>query len=213
MRPSSRWTILEAGAGKGQLTIPLLRRLPGSTSYIAVDSSRGAYRDWLPQLTRLLDATRLRERVRVLNEDVRRMLSVKSQSVNAIVSNELLCDLPREAQLARAFREFRNTLVLAAILIHGEWSSVPRKDQKSFQVTHNPSWNPDQLSIQASNAGFVGIEFCFFDTTLKFKGESAEREVESWAPAKHFLPKNKHILRKHGMRLPPEHIIFCHKPR
>lgn len=97
-------------------------------------------------------------------------------------------------------------------MIHGEWSSVPWKDKKSFEVTHNPSWNPDQLYIQALKTGFTGIEIYYFDTTLRFHGKAAEREVESWAPAKHFLPKNKHILRRHGMRLSPEHIISCHKP-
>ncbi len=141
------------------------------------------------------------------------MRSVKSASVNAIVSNELLCDLPKEPQLASAFREFNRVLVQGGRMIHGEWSSVPRKHKKSFQVTHNPSWNPDQLYIQALRAGFRGIKIYYFDTTLRFQGEAAEREVESWAPAKHFLPKNKHVLRRHGMQLPPEHIIFCHKPQ
>ncbi len=141
------------------------------------------------------------------------MRSVKGGSVNAIISNELLCDLPREAKLASGFREFNRVLVQGGRMIHGEWSSVPRKGKKSFQVTHSPSWNPDQLFIQAFKAGFREIEIYYFDTTITFRGESAQKEVESWAPARHFLPKNKHLLRKHGMRLPPEHIIFCRKPR
>ncbi len=35
--------ILEAGCGKGQLTIPLLSKLPRRIKFIAVDSSRGSY--------------------------------------------------------------------------------------------------------------------------------------------------------------------------
>lgn len=206
-------TILEGGAGKGQLTIPLLRRLPVSTRYIAVDSSKGPYFDWLPQLANSLDGTKFRSRVQVLKEDVRRMRRVRSESVDAVVSNELLCDLPKEQQIADAFREFDRVLVNGGRMVHGEWSSVPQKDHGPFLVTHSPSWNPDQLHIQGLKAGFREMEIFYFSTSLVFKGEAAEKEVQSWAPTRHFLPKNRAILRSNGMRIPPEHVIVCRKPR
>ena len=212
MHPRPRWTILEGGAGKGQLTIPLLRKLPTTTRYVAVDSSRGAYSRWLQELEVALKETGLLKRVQILNEDVKRMKSVKSQSVNAVVSNELLCDLPREPQLTTAFREFNRVLIPGSLMVHGEWSSVPQKNKTLFRVSHHPAWNPDKLHVMAKKEGFRDVEFYYFDMVMTFRGEAADKEVESWAPAKHFLLKNKKLLWKHGMRLPPEHLIVCRKP-
>jgi hypothetical protein len=140
------------------------------------------------------------------------MKSVKSESANAVVSNELLCDLPREPQLIQAFEEFNRVLLPGGCMIHGEWSSIPQEDKTIFKVTHHPAWNPDQLDTVAKKAGFRGVEFCYFDAVMIFLGEAAQREVESWAPEKHFLPKNKKLLLKHGMQLPPEHVMVCRKP-
>src|SRR5438046_5998694 len=73
-------TILEAGCGRGQLTIPLLGKLPTSARMIAVDSSKGPYAGWLNELAATLHGRRLGHRVRVVDSDVRDRKSTRLNS-------------------------------------------------------------------------------------------------------------------------------------
>src|ERR1700756_2595321 len=58
--------VLEAGCGKGQLTLPLIEMLPKGAQMIAIDSSRGPYAGWLTELKTRLMNKGLEERVRVI---------------------------------------------------------------------------------------------------------------------------------------------------
>src|SRR5438552_18889485 len=91
--------ILEAGCGKGQLTIPLLRRLPRNVKMIAIDSSKGPYAGWLKELSQKLQTARLEKRVQPIKCDASRIRGIEDESVDIVVSNDLLCDLPYDWQL------------------------------------------------------------------------------------------------------------------
>src|SRR6059036_537500 len=64
--------ILEAGCGKGQLTIPMIQKLPKSVKLIAVDSSIGPYLGWLDELTSKIRRLGLEQRVHLNKSDVRK---------------------------------------------------------------------------------------------------------------------------------------------
>src|SRR5690348_11422404 len=102
--------ILEAGCGKGQLTIPLLRRLPAKVRMIAIDSSKGPYNGWLNELRRELRTFGLEKRVQAIKSDARRITGIEAESIDIVVSNELLCDLPDDFQLEKALSEFYRIL-------------------------------------------------------------------------------------------------------
>src|SRR3989454_9036434 len=104
VKPST--VILEAGCGKGQLTFPMIQKLPKSVKLIAVDSSIGPYLGWLDEFASKIHRSGLERRVHLLRSDVRRIKGVKDNSVDIVVSNELLCDLPRKDQLVKALNEF-----------------------------------------------------------------------------------------------------------
>src|SRR5881397_3586267 len=74
--------MLEAGCGRGQLTIPLLRRLPKSVKMIAIDSSKGPYANWLKELSHELQDPGLERRVQPIRSDARRIKGVKDSSVD-----------------------------------------------------------------------------------------------------------------------------------
>src|SRR6266568_4310436 len=93
--------ILEAGCGKGQLTIPLISKLPRNVKMIAIDSSAGPYAGWLKELAKKLRTDGSEKRVRLIRSDARRIKSVEDESVDVVVSNELLCDLPYDKLLKR----------------------------------------------------------------------------------------------------------------
>src|SRR2546429_2138844 len=72
-------TILEAGCGRGQLTKPLLGKLPTSARMIPVDSSKGPYSCWLNELAPTLHGRKLRHRVRGVDSDGRHLEAVDTQ--------------------------------------------------------------------------------------------------------------------------------------
>lgn len=206
-------TILEAGCGRGQLTIPLLGKLPTSARMIAVDSSKGPYAGWLNELETKLHRRGLAPRVRVLNSDVRQLKDVDTESVDGVVSNELLCDLPRKAQLQKALREFYRVLRPGGIMVHGEWSSCPTAEPEGLLIKHWPSWTPDQLFVLMREAGFRSFRVTYFDTTIHLGYENAVEELRTWGWTERLLKEQVRLLKKQGIEIPFEHLISCKKEK
>ena len=203
--------MLEAGCGRGQLTIPLLRRLPKSVKMIAIDSSKGPYASWLKELSQELRTAGLEKQVHPIKSDARRIKGVKDSSVDIVVSNELLCDLPFDSQLEKALREFYRILRPGGFMIHGEWSSSPAAEPQAFLVKHWPSWTPDQLFSIMRKSGFHDFQITYFETTIHFGYENALEELQTWGATKKFLRRNDKMLKREGIELPYEHIVQCEK--
>jgi SAM-dependent methyltransferase len=206
-------TILEAGCGRGQLTIPLLKKLPASTRMIAVDSSKGPYAGWLNELAATLHSRGLDHRVRVLDSDVRHLGEIDMESVDVVVSNELICDLPRKAQLQKALREFYRVLRPGGIMVHGEWSSFPTSGPQGFLIRHWPTWNPDQLFALMRDGGFHSFRVTYYDTTIHLGYENALGELRVWGATERLLEREDRLLRHQGIDLPFEHVIRCQKEK
>jgi len=203
--------ILEAGCGKGQLTIPLLKRLPREVKMIAIDSSKGPYAGWLKGLSQELRTAGLEKRVRLFKSDARSIRGIEDECVDIIVSNELLCDLPYDSQLEKALTEFHRILRPGGFMIHGEWSSSPAAEPQAFLVRHWPSWTPDQLiSIMRKN-GFHDFQVTYFETTIHFGYKNALEELQTWGATEKFLMSNDEVLKREGIELPYEHIVQCEK--
>lgn len=209
--PNKIRTILEAGCGRGQLTIPLLEKLPASTKMIAVDSSKGPYVGWLKELIASLHSRGLEHRVRAVNSDVRHLDGVNDEAVDVVVSNELICDLYRRPQLRKALRQFYRILRPGGIMVHGEWSSFPTSRPQGFLIRHWPTWNPDQLFAFMKEEGFHHFQVTYFDTTLRLGYENAVEELRAWGATQRLLKRETKLLRQQGIDLPFEHVIRCEK--
>ncbi len=203
--------ILEAGCGRGQLTIPLLRRLPANVKMIAIDSSKGPYGGWLKELSQELRTAGLEKRVQQIKSDARRIKGVDDASVDIVVSNELLCDLPFDSQLEKALTEFYRILRPGGFMIHGEWLSSPAVEPQAFLIEHWPSWTPDQLFAIMRKNGFHGFQVTYFGTTIHFGYENAVEELRSWGAKETFLKRYDKLLKREGIELPFEHIVQCQK--
>ena len=203
--------VLEAGCGKGQLTIPFLQMLPKGVRMIAIDSSRGPYTGWLTELKSNLRDEGLEERVQVIKTDVRGIRGVRDMSVDLVFSNELLCDLPYDRDLEDALGEFRRVLRPHGLMVHGEWSSFSAVEPQAFLVKHWPSWSPDQLFPIMRRYGFGGFGVSYFDTTIHFGYENAVGELRSWGADNRFLKRHEKLLKEEGLDLPFEHVIRCQK--
>jgi len=203
--------VLEAGCGRGQLTIPLLRRLPKNVRMIAIDSAKGPYAGWLKELSRELRTARLEKRVHPIKSDARRIKGIEDASVDIVVSNELICDLPYDSQLEKALTEFYRILRPGGFMIHGEWSSSPAVEPQAFLIKHWPSWTPDQLFSIMRKRGFHEFQVTYFGTTIHFGYESALKELRTWGATETFLKHHDKMLRRDGIELPYEHIVQCEK--
>ncbi len=204
--------VLEVGAGKGQLTVPLLKRLRNSVRLIAADSSRGPYAGWLEELPFVIARNGLEGRVQLLRADARKLVGVENRSVDLIVSNELLCDLTREGHLRAACKEFYRVLKPGGVMVHGEWSAVAEDRSQAVMVKHWPSWSPDQLFAVMKKSGFSDFHVTYFDTTIKFSYRPALEELRGWGASESLLERYDMSLKHYGIRLPSEHIVRCRKP-
>lgn len=213
--------ILEAGSGKGQLTFPLIASLRRGARLITVDSSKGPYKESLEQFHSDLKRQRGSFRVLPIKSDVRKMSTVRDASVDAVISNELLCDLRNEVQLSRALREFHRVLRPGGVMVHGEWSSCPANLAQRMTInadsptgTSTPSkfWNPDELIVVMDHVGFEQFSTTYFDTTMRLRYPAAVEELRNWGVRESFLKRNDSLLRRYGIELPFEHIVTCRKP-
>ncbi|HYY92738.1 MAG TPA: class I SAM-dependent methyltransferase [Candidatus Dormibacteraeota bacterium] len=213
-------TILEAGSGRGQLTIPLIDKLPRRIRLIAMDSSTGPYQGSFEVLVSKLHSGHQQSRVHHLPSDVRRIKGVADNSVDVVISNELLCDLKSETQILKAFREFHRVLRPKGIMVHGEWTSIPDNEAQRITIradgpegTDTPSrfWNPDELSSLMRATGFQQVCAGYFETSMSLGYEAAVRELQNWGVRRAFLKRNDRLLRRYGIQLPFEHVIRCQK--
>jgi len=123
-------TILEAGCGSGQLTIPFVRKvIPVKPSFkvIALDLSAGPYNGLLDILKNRLREERLAALITPVNADVRDMDVIKDESVDLVISNETLCELDRNG-LEMALREFYRVLKSDWQMMHGELIQASEND-------------------------------------------------------------------------------------
>jgi len=218
--------ILEAGCGKGELTVPLamrVRKIGRDIRIVALDSSVGPYEGDADVLKKNLQEQGLQERVTPIAEDVRNMKSIESESVDIVLSHELLCDLDRKG-LERAMGEFHRVLKAKGQMAHGELSPVPENeaqqllieaDANSVETTRpKPEWfSPysDEVAAVMHKTGFKKIGTIYFETKIRLDYEMAIARLRDWKIAPAFIQKRSGDIRKFGLELPMEHVIFCEK--
>ncbi len=205
--------ILEAGCGSGGLTVPLLSLLNPSL-YICYDIYSGVYKKSLQKI-------REKEVDTLVIGDVRNM-SFHTESVDIVLSNELLCELTRDGA-RKAVKEFYRVLKPGGIFAHGCLSPyaeneaqelVIRSDAYSAEPIFPREWfSPpaDELAGMLHQVGFSVIGVRYFEETIKFEGDIAFEQVRSWVTKPEFFEEYSEDLREYGLEYPMEQIIYCQK--
>jgi ubiquinone/menaquinone biosynthesis C-methylase UbiE len=208
-------TILEAGCGSGQLTVPFVRkvmRVKPSFRVLALD------------LKARLREEKLEELIKPLNADVRNMAVIADESVDLVVSNETLCELDRNG-LEMALREFYRVLKSGGQMVHGELIQAFENDAQRLLIEANlhspetslprPEWvSPfsDQVSAQLHKIGFKDITVKYFETNVKFHGFNvALKKLRQWHVDSAFIKERLQDIKRYGLEYPMEHLIFCRK--
>jgi ubiquinone/menaquinone biosynthesis C-methylase UbiE len=218
--------ILEVGAGRGQLTIPLVKKLKeikGDFRVIALDTSTGPYKDALETLKRSLRKEMLEDLVMVVNADVRNMNTIGTENVDVIISNETLCELNREG-LERAIQEFYRILKLDGEMAHSELIPVAENEAQRLVIDANarsmetslprPEWlSPfsDEVAAVMHRTGFKKIRTEYFETRVRMDFDTAISKLKEWTVHPNWIREHLDELRRFGLELPMEHVIFCEK--
>jgi ubiquinone/menaquinone biosynthesis C-methylase UbiE len=220
-------TILEAGCGSGQLTVPFVRkamRVKPRFRVLALDLSAGPYRGHLDLLKARLREEKLKEVITPLNADVRNMDIVADESVDLVISNETLCELDRNG-LELALREFYRVLKSGGQMVHGELIQAFENDAQKLLIEANmhslemslprPEWvSPfsDEVAAQLHKIGFKDITVRYFETNVKFHGFNvALKKLKQWHVDPAFIKEHLQDIKRHGLEYPMEHLIFCRK--
>jgi SAM-dependent methyltransferase len=211
---SDNSTVLEAGCGNGALTSHLLS-LNNYSKYICYDLYSGVYTDSLQEiLERKLN-------VDIVMGDVREM-SFRSNTIDTIFSNELLCDLTRN-DARKAVAEFYRILKDGGIYVHGVLSPYPENraqelvilaDQYSAEPIFPSEWfSPpaDELAGLLHQEGFSSIGVRYFDESLRFEGDCVFEILKEWVIMPEFFDYYTNDLRECGLELPLEQVIYCRK--
>jgi len=218
--------ILEVGAGRGQLTIPLVKKrkeIGGYFRVIALDTSTGPYEGVLETLKRSLRKEKLEDLVMVVNGDVRNMNTIGTESVDLIISNETLCELNREG-LEKAVQEFYRILKPDGEMAHGELIPVAENEAQRLIIDANaysmetslpkPEWlSPfsDEVAAVMHRTGFTNIRTEYFETKVKMDFDTAMSKLKEWTVHPNWIRDHLDEVRTFGLELPMEHVLFCKK--
>jgi len=217
--------ILEAGCGGGQLTIPFVKgvsKIKENFKVIAFDISAGPYEGDLEILKGRIRKERLEALVFSVKGDVRDMKEMADESVDLIISNELLCDLDKKG-LEKAIQEFYRILRRGGMMAHGELNPIPENEAQRLLIRADaysieslrpkPKWfSPfsDEVAALMHKTGFKDIAVKYFETGTKMGYKEAIEYLKRWVKQDFIKTYQKH-LRKHGIEFPIEHVIFCKK--
>ncbi|MDG6221223.1 MAG: class I SAM-dependent methyltransferase, partial [Candidatus Thermoplasmatota archaeon] len=101
----SRAVVLEAGSGRGNVTLPILSLIERNLAkYMCYDLDEGPYQGCLSELKQKLSVLGLRK-VEIMKGDVMDMRQIASGTIDLVIANELLCDLTKEG-VNKAMAEF-----------------------------------------------------------------------------------------------------------
>ncbi len=217
--------VLEAGCGRGQLTFPLAERMGERCKIIAFDISSGPYSGVLGALGRAVREKKLGGVIKMAKGDVRNMFDIKDESVDLVISNELLCELDRRG-LKSAMGELHRILKRGRQMVHAELSPFSEnKAQELFikanfysmeTMTPRPSWfspTADEIAVNLRRTGFKKIHVKYFETNLKLGFNIAVRQLRRWKTAPTFLSRYEKELREYGWNILWNMLSYAKNPR
>lgn len=218
-------TVLEAGCGAGQFTVPFVKRvgkIKENFTLIALDVSTGPYEGDLTILKRRLQKRKIKKFIVPVKGDVRKM-TIESESIDIIVSNELFCDLDRKG-LERALHEFYRVLRSNGQMIHGELDPSAENEAQRLLIEANafsletvkpePKWfspSSHEVAMLVRRTGFKNLVVKYFETNVKMSYSLAIKKLKEWKINPTFVERRWKELKRYGLEFPKEHVIFCNK--
>ncbi len=141
MLPKTRGVLVEIGCGKGQLTIPLAKRVPGYR-IIALDRYRGPYKGNQTELSSTIASNGMKRRIKVVVSDYTAWLTSQPDAKHdGIVSSEFLPEITSKG-MGSFFAQCFRILKTGGVTIHSFLSPQPRNDRQRrlIEADSDPRW-------------------------------------------------------------------------
>lgn len=216
--------LVEIGCGKGQLTLPLAKRL-AKYKLIAVDNYGPQYSAWQRKFKSYLVPARLKGRIRLFVSDYLDWLSKEVPGdYGAVISSEFLPDIDsRELPifLSQCFR----VLKPGGITIHAFLSPVPKNARQRLLIAadSDPRWSkfppkewfsphPRLVVDELKRAGFQTVRRVHLNIDLRVKAAAAQSLLSSWDVKPSFWKFYQTRLIRHGLDIPDWVMVSGVKP-
>jgi cyclopropane fatty-acyl-phospholipid synthase-like methyltransferase len=222
--PTSNGILAEVGCGKGQLTIPLAKLLPGHQLNV-VDTFTGAYSGTLSRLNQALSVAKLKGRVKVHIADYRDWLCEESSDKYVgVASSEFLPEIDSD-ELSRFLSECYRVVRPGGVTVHSFLSPTPRNRRQRLliEADTNPMWtktppkewfSPKPAFVRSllKRVGFRSLKIETVKSDLIFRAEAAKELLRSWDVRSSFWKTYKTQLVKEGVEVPDWLIVSGLKP-
>jgi cyclopropane fatty-acyl-phospholipid synthase-like methyltransferase len=205
--------VVEVGCGRGQLTIPLTKRIKGQL--LAVDSFTWPYNTAYRSIRNAISKEKLKGRISVLKEDYRNFLLRQDDArLEAVISSEFLPEI--DSGRTREFlSESHRVLRKQGVTVHSFLSPVPRTrgQRLLIEADTNPKWTKtppaewfspkENLVIkELGRAGFNDVRGFRLKSDLIVKGKAAERMLRDWEIRETFWKSHEALLTSQGLEIP-----------
>ena len=134
---------MRSDCGKGQFTVPLLKRLPNCR--IAVDRFEGPYHSDRSDLAAAISRNKLRARVTIVKADYLDWMTAQvGEKYDAVVSNDFVAEIDSWG-LRRFLSECHRILRPGGISVQSFLSPKPRnrRQRRLIEADSNPKWTKD----------------------------------------------------------------------
>lgn len=215
---------VEVGCGKGQLTIPLVKRMP-RVHIIGVDNFKGPYSYTRTALTATLARRKMKTRVELVVSDYHAWLRDNPDSkYDAIFSSEFLPEIDSKS-MRNFLVECYRVLKPSGRTVHSFLSSIPRNERQRrlIEADSDPRWTktpptewfspPTKQVVECLNsAGFKRPSTYRIRSGLVIRSAAAKKLLGDWDIRQSYWKPNRMVLEKEGFEVPDWMIIGAVKP-
>ncbi len=219
MLPDGKGVVVEVGCGRGQLTIPLAKRLP-AYQIIGLDRFTGPYSKTDTDLFLAIARSRMKGRIKVVVSDYSSWLTSQPDSTyDGIISSEFLPETDSEG-MRGFFAECHRILKVGGFTIHSFLSSQPRnaRQKRLIEADTDPKWtktpplewfSPTRKLVlkYLKRAGFRRPSHIRLKSGLVIRSNAARELLKDWDVRQTYWKSHRAMLEREGLEIPDWLII------
>ena len=217
--------VAEIGCGRGQLTIPLARRVK-NLQFVLVDRFVGtSYSKSYKALVRNVRKASLLKRTHIVVSDYMKWLTRQNDDTyEAIISSEFIPEIDSN-ETHQFIQECYRIMKPKGVTVHSFLSPIPRNFRQKLLITadSNPLWTrtppkewfspkPELVIKELRQTGFHRIRKTTVRAQVIMKADAAESWLKSAEVKANFYERNRKLLNESGLEVPEWVIVSGIKP-
>ncbi len=219
MLPRKGGVLVDIGCGTGQLTIPLVKRIPRYQA-IALDNFRGPYADNREKLLSAITKGRMKARIKPVTNDYEAWLNTQLGSkYDGIISSEFLPEIDSQG-MRGFFAECYRVVKPGGFMVHSFLSPQPRnvRQKRLIEADSDSRWTktppiewfspPREMALEYLKlAGFRGPRQVRMKSGPVIRSNAAKKLLKDWDVRQSYWTSHRDELEKEGLEIPGWLII------